>query len=111
MANTHVVSENTNYSGNKDYFGVFSPHNRATPKYYLDRINNSGRILDKDTGDYFKSALGDSYAEIRLLPISGSASDSAYSSWAEIDFSGSNTKINSYIGFFAVQISEQSSEK
>ena len=111
MANTHVVSENTNYSGNKDYFGVFSPHNRATPKYYLDRINNSGRILDKDTGDYFKSALGDSYAEIRLLPISGSTADLAYSSWAETDSGSSNTKINSYIGFFAVQISEQSSEK
>lgn len=103
----HIISENTTYIGNKDYFGVLSPHNRATPKYYANKFNNSGRVLDKDTGDYFRSALGDSYAEIRLLPISGSPSDIANSSWSADDYS----KINSYIGFFAVQISEQSAEK
>ncbi len=103
----HIISENTAYIGNTDYFGVLSPHNRSTPKYYANKLNNSGRVLDKDTGDYFKSALGDSYAEIRLLPISGSPSDIANSSWSADDYS----KINSYIGFFAVQISEQSAEK
>ncbi len=103
---THIVSQNTTYTKNNTYHGVFSPHTRSTPKYYADKNSNSGRVLDKETGDYFVSALSGSYSEIRLLPIDGAITANT-PTWAN----EAHKKVNSFIGFFATQITEQSREK
>jgi hypothetical protein len=96
------------------YEGVYSQYSRITPKYFADKNANSGRVLgrvlDRDTGDYFVGSLSNSYAEIRLLPISDkfSKNSNKYSLPSE---DGGNTYINTYVGFFAVNISEESAEK
>jgi hypothetical protein len=96
------------------YEGVYSQYSRITPKYFADKNANSGKVLgkvlDKETGDYFVGSLSNSYAEIRLLPISDNFSKTSNRYSLPSEDKGT-TYINTYVGFFAVNINETSDEK
>jgi hypothetical protein len=92
------------------YEGVYSQYSRITPKYFADKTANSGKVLDRETGDYFVGSLSNSYAEIRLLPISDKFSKNSNKYSLPSEDKGT-TYINTYVGFFAVNISEESAEK
>jgi hypothetical protein len=95
---------------NNQYEGVYSKYSRITPKYFADKNANSGRILDRETGDHFVGSLSDSYAEIRLLPISDKFSNNTNKYSLPSEQEGSSY-INTYVGFFAVNVSEENTEK
>ena len=107
----------TNLKLNKekdDYEGVYSKYSRSTPKYLDKSDNNNTRVLPRNssiTGDdlksHFEANIPNSIAGIRLLPVTNSPNDSTYFTYADT----SEGKVNTYIGFFLVQVSEEMQEK